>query len=106
MFQGWWSNQRLKAATIATFNSGGTGCLHGLLHPRNGHEVLLGHPDPTLLPSVANGERLSCILTARVLGCHLGAVLGGMLVGKGAMHLGRKKHTPQYIPSEGIQFFR
>ncbi len=66
-----------------------TGCFHGLLHPRNGHEVLLGHVGPTLLPSIADGESLSRILADRVLGRHLGAVIGAILVGKGTRHLGR-----------------
>jgi hypothetical protein len=64
------------------------GAFNGILHPRDRHQFILAEADPVLLPSIANGEILGIILVGCVLGNHLVAVLGTILVGEGAGHLG------------------
>ena len=63
------------------------GAFNGILHPRNLHQFLLGEIDPLLL-LVADSECLGHILVGCVLGSHLVAVLGSILVGEGVRHLG------------------
>jgi len=69
----------------------GISALNGLLHPRDGHQLLLGQRSPTLLPSIADGECLSLKSGGLVLGSHLVAVLGTIRVGEGARHLGKRR---------------
>jgi hypothetical protein len=66
----------------------GVCALNCLLHPRNSHQFILGE----ILPSrcaTADGEGLIVVLTGLKLGSHLVVVLGCVLVGEGARHLGR-----------------
>jgi hypothetical protein len=63
------------------------GAFNGLLHPRDGHQFLLGEIDPLIL-LVADCECLGRLLVGGVLGSHLVAVLGSILVGEGVGHLG------------------
>jgi hypothetical protein len=69
----------------------GISALDGLLHPRDGQQLLLGQRGPTLLPSIADGESLSLKSGGLVLGSHLVIVLGSILVGEGARHLGTQR---------------
>lgn len=71
----------------------GISALDGLLHPRDGHQFLLSETCPVLLPSIADGEGLGLEVGRLVLGSHLVVVLGGILVGEGAGHLGTQRET-------------